>query len=134
MRCDVAEVFLGGFLGGAVGAGIVSIGSSHDSTSWGITLAAIAGIVTVFSGFGVRGQLRRPSINPIRLLTVGSVAVVAAFVAFQPFRLWSEGVIAGKHTADLLAVSTAALGTAVAWWLASSVERRASRDSARGSG
>ncbi len=132
MRCDVAEVFLGGFLGGAVGAGIVAIGSSHDSTSWGITLAAIAGIVTVFSGFGVRGQLRRPSISPIRLLTVGSVAVVAALVAFQPFSLWADGVIAGKHTADALAASTGAVGMLLAWRLASSFERRASRGGAGG--
>lgn len=117
MECDVAEVFLGGFLGAAVGSGIAAVGSSHDSASWGVTLAAIAGIVTVFSGFGVRGQLRRPPINPLRLLVVGTLAIAAALGAFQPFRLWADAVIVDKTSADLLAAAIGLVGVALAWKL-----------------
>ena len=80
-------------------------------------MAAIAGVVTVFSGFGVRGQLRRPSISPLRLLVVGAVAIAAALGAFQPFRLWADGVIAAKTSADLLASAIALVGVVLAWKL-----------------
>lgn len=114
LHCDAAELFLGGFLGGAVGAGIASVGSSNDSSTWGVTLAAISGIVTVFAGFGVRGQLGRPSINPLRLLTVGSVAVLSALVAFQPFRWWADGLAAAKGVVDLMALGIALVGAGLA--------------------
>ncbi len=117
MRCDVAEILLGGFLGGAVGAGVIAVGSSHASTSWGITLAAIAGIVTTFSGFGVRGQLQRPPIRPLHLLVIGTLAALAAVVAFQPFRLWADGTIADKRSADAFAAVVAVAAVVAAWRL-----------------
>ncbi len=119
IRCDVAELFLGAFLGGAVGAGIAAVGSSADSATWGVTLAAIAGIVTVFSGFGVRSQLGRPPVGLLRLLAVGVVAVVAAVAAFVPYRLWSEAAFAGKGTADALALAIGLVGIALGWKLRS---------------
>ena len=105
------------FLGGAVGAGIAAIGTSHDSTSWGVVLAAIAGIVAVFTAFGIRGQLNRPSVNPIRLLGVGLVALGGAAVAWLPFDAWADASIADKTTADLIASGVAAIAAVLAWRL-----------------
>ncbi|UCG40558.1 MAG: hypothetical protein JSV07_08935 [Acidimicrobiia bacterium] len=117
LHMDAAELFLGGFLGGAVGAGIAAIGTSHDSTSWGVVLAAIAGIVAVFTAFGIRGQLNRPSVNPIRLLGVGLVALGGAAVAWLPFDAWADASIADKTTADLIASGVAAIAAVLAWRL-----------------
>ena len=117
LNMDAAELFLGGFLGGAVGAGIAAIGTSHDSTSWGVVLAAIAGIVAVFTAFGIRGQLNRPSVNPIRLLGVGLVALGGAAVAWLPFDAWADASIVDKTTADLIASGVAAIAAVLAWRL-----------------
>ena len=114
---DAAELFLGGFLGAAIGAGIAAIGTSHDSTSWGVVLAAIAGIIAVFTAFGIRGQLRRPSVNPLRLLGVGLVALGGAVVAWLPFNAWADATIADKMTADLIASLVALVAAGLAWRL-----------------
>lgn len=123
LRMDVAEWFLGGFLGGAVGAGIAAIGTSHDSTSWGVVLVAIAGLVAVFTAFGIRGHLGRPSVRPLRLLGVGLVTVGGAALAWIPFERWAAAAIAEKAASDALAVGVGVVTAALAWWVGRTTAR-----------
>ncbi len=123
LRMDAAEWFLGGFLGGSTGAGIAAIGTSHDSTSWGVVLAAIAGLIAVFTSFGIRGHLNRPSVAPLRLLGVGLVAVGGAAVAWVPFDNWAAATIVDKATADAIAVAVGVVAAGLAWRLGKATAR-----------
>ena len=80
-------------------------------------------LLAVFSSFGIRGHLNRPSVAPLRLLGVGLVAVGGAAAAWVPFDNWAAATIVDKATADAIAVAVGVVAAGLAWRLGKTTAR-----------
>lgn len=117
--CDLGEIMVGAFFGGAIAISMAGIEMSHGDFSFGIVLSIIGLIVLASATVAARDQIGNWPLALLDWLVIVALLVVGGLLVLGVYSVWVWGWIESRLVADglVFAVALGSVWSARKIWL-----------------